>query len=96
MASAVVAGRVDEQVKLAVDAVLRVAGSTASDVIAGLWNHIAATGVLPDYSEGESSSGREKDLEEFISFVDDLPPAPEWLVSMDRDAMRDMIATRYV
>ncbi|WP_165054876.1 MULTISPECIES: type II toxin-antitoxin system RelB/DinJ family antitoxin [unclassified Adlercreutzia] len=47
MATAIVSGRVDESVKHVADVYIRKQGLTATDVIAGVWEHIAATGEIP-------------------------------------------------
>lgn len=96
MATAVVAGRVDEAVKNKVDALLRIAGTSASELIGRLWEHVAETEEIPAFASQGQTEVQTDNLDDFLSFVDSLPPAPAWLKDMDRDAMRDMIANRYV
>ncbi len=47
MPTVVVSGRVDEDVKLRADAVLRAAGSSVARVINDVWRSIAESGELP-------------------------------------------------
>lgn len=95
MATMVVAGRVEENVKRTVDAILRVAGESTSSIISKLWQHIADTGTVPSF-DAEDVQDSASELEDFFSFVDGLPPAPAWLIDMDREGMRDVLASRYV
>ena len=53
MATAVVAGRVDEAVKNKVDALLRIAGTSASELIGRLWEHVAETEEIPAFASQE-------------------------------------------
>lgn len=96
MATSVVAGRVDEQVRRAAEASLRAAGITVSDIIGRLMEHIAATGEIPSFQEQDDGLESESAVNEFFSFIDSLPPAPDWLVEMDDRSMQEMIASRYV
>ena len=51
MATAVVSGRVDEQVKARAEAFIRAAGLSTGDVIRVVWEHIARTGEVPDVGD---------------------------------------------
>lgn len=91
MATVVVSGRVDEEVRRRADRVIERAGSTPGDVIRTVWETIAATGKLPVSQEQEDEFKRKrKAFKEFLDFVNSLPPAPDWFSTMtDRD-LQDM------
>lgn len=59
MATAIVSGRVEENVKRIAEIYIRRSGLTATDVIANVWGHIAATGEVP-VLERVDDSGRQK------------------------------------
>ncbi len=92
MATSVVSGRVDEKVRQRADAYIRAAGSTPAEVIKVVWESIARTGEVPVESPAEESSGA---WERFMEFRESLPKAEPWLVSLTKEQMRDMIASRY-
>ena len=92
MATAVVSGRVDEQVRQRADAYIRAAGSTPAEVNMVVGENIARTGEVPVESPAEESRGA---WERFMEFRESLPEAEPWLVSLTKEQMRDMIASRY-
>ena len=97
MGTVVVSGRVDEQVKREVDRILEREGTTAAEVIKQMWVTISVTGEVPrtEAQERRVREQRER-FKRFVDFTRELPPAPEWLINLTDEEMRDMIASRYV
>lgn len=92
MATAVVSGRVSEEVKREVDRILERAGKTPGDVIRDVWVTIYQTGKLPTSPEQEEELlEKRRRFKEFVAFIDGLPPAPRWLSSMSDEELRDMM-----
>lgn len=92
MATVVVAGRVDEEVKRKVDRILERAGKTAADVIKDVWVNISLTGELPTTQQQEEEfKEQRRRFQEFMEFVSSAPPAPEWLVNLTDEELRDMM-----
>lgn len=91
MATAVVSGRVDEQVRVRADAYIRAAGSTPGDVIRAVWENIARTGEVPEAGEERE----EPDALERLRALRPVFGASDWLVNLTDEQMRDMIASRY-
>ena len=86
MASVVVSGRVDEEVKRRADAYIRAAGSNPAKVINDVWVRIAYTGEVPqEDSRLGSVEERMKRFEEFMEFCDSLPPVDERYLHMTDD-----------
>lgn len=96
MATAVVSGRVDSDVKRRVDAIIRDAGSTVGDVIKGVWGTIAQTGELPDFS-GAASERARKDaaLRRLQGLCSELPDCPS-LAHLSEADMKQMLVARDV
>lgn len=95
MATAVVSGRVDAQVKARAEAFIRAAGLSSGDVIRVVWERIARTGEIPDAGDdveqldvSRDPLGRLGELRASFGSCEDL-------VNLDDDQMRDMIASRY-
>ena len=92
MSTVVVAGRVDEEVKRKVDRILERAGKTAADVIKDVWVSISLTGELPTTQQREEEfKEQRRRFQEFMEFVSSAPPAPEWLVNLTDEELRDMM-----
>lgn len=97
MATVVVSGRVDEHVKRRVDEVLARAGKTPAEVIGDLWVRIYQTGRLPDSpGEEELFEGQRRRFADFLEFVCDEPPTPDWLVTLTDKELHEMKAADYV
>ena len=97
MGTVVVSGRVDEQVKREVDRILEREGTTAAEVIKQMWVTISVTGEVPRTEEQERRVREQRErFKRFVDFTRELPPAPEWLINLTDEEMRDMIASRYV
>ena len=92
MATSVVSGRVDEKIRQRADAYIRAARATPAEVSKVVWESIARTGEVPVESPAEESNGA---WERFMEFRESLPKAEPWLVSLTKEQMRDMIASRY-
>ena len=86
MPTVVVSGRVDEDVKLRADAVIRAAGSSVARVINDVWHSIAESGELPA-APGFKDEQDEKRaaFESFMEWFDDLPPQKEAFARMTDD-----------
>ena len=93
MATVVVAGRVDEDIKREVDRIIERAGKTTADVIKDVWISIYQTGELPSTQEREDAfQERRRRFKEFMEWRDSLPPAPDWLINLSDDELHDMMA----
>jgi addiction module RelB/DinJ family antitoxin len=93
MATVVVSGRVDEEVKRQADRIIEQAGSTPGDVIRTVWETIAVTGTLPISQEREDEFKRKRQaFKEFMDCVSALPSAPDWFATMSDGDLRDMKA----
>lgn len=97
MATAVVSGRVDEEVYRRANAVIQRAGKTPGEVIKGVWSSIAATGRIPLTEEEEAHRvSQQERFEHFLEFLDSLPPVPPKLANMTRDEYRNLLGERDV
>ena len=95
MATAIVSGRVDEDVKDRVARLIQAAGLSAGDVIKTVWDTIARTGEVPLLPvEDSEAEARRKRFAAFMELRASLPPCPA-LVEMDDTAMRAQVAERY-
>lgn len=95
MATAVVSGRVDEQVKARAEAFIRAAGLSTGDVIRVVWERIARTGEIPDAGDDVEQLDVSRDPLGRLGELRASFGACEDLVNLDDDQMRDMIASRY-
>lgn len=95
MATAVVSGRVDEQVKTRAEAFIRAAGLSTGDVIRVVWEHIARTGEVPDAGDSAERLDAARDPMERLGELRASFGACEDLIHLDDAQMRDMIASRY-
>lgn len=95
MATAVVSGRVDAQVKARADAFIRAAGLSSGDVIRVVWERIARTGEIPDAGDGAEQFDAAPDSLERLGELRASFGSCEDLVSLDDNQMRDMIASHY-
>lgn len=96
MATAVLSGRIDEDIKAKAAPYLRAAGLTAGDVIKNVWERIALTGEVPLPIATEGETGKQKSaFENLMRIRQELPPCPE-LATMTDAQMRTMIAEKYL
>ena len=92
MATVVVAGRVDEEIKRKVDRILERSGKTAADVIKDVWVNIYLTGELPTTQQREEElKEQRRRFQEFMEFVNSAPPTPEWAINLTDEELRDMM-----
>lgn len=92
MATVVVSGRVDEEIKRKADAIIARAGKTPADVIRDVWANIVITGELPTTQQQEDEFlEKRRRFKAFMELVDSLPPAPAWFANMTDDELRDMM-----
>ncbi len=96
MATAIVSGRVDEAVKARAAHAIAAAGMSVGDVIKAVWENIAATGEVPQppARDAGAAAGAER-MRAFMRLRAELPAVPE-LVGLSDDAMRELVAERYV
>ena len=86
MSTVVISGRVDEDVKLRADSVIRAAGSTVNNVINDVWRSIAATGELPAASRFSAEQAEKRAaFSSFIDWFDRLPSQNEAFTHMTDD-----------
>lgn len=92
MATAVVSGRVDEEIKRKADIIIERAGKTTGDVIRDIWANIVITGELPTTKQQEEEFlEKRRRFKAFMELVESLPPAPPWFATMTDEEMRDMM-----
>ena len=86
MPTVVVSGRVDEDVKLRADAVIRASGSSVARVINDVWRSIADTGELPVAPEFvDEQAEKRATFHSFMEWFDGLPPQNESFARMTDD-----------
>lgn len=75
MPTVVISGRVDQDVKLRADAIIRAAGSTVGRVINDVWETIAATGELPNSpAHANEQAAKRAAFSSFMDWFEELPP----------------------
>ena len=78
MPTVVVSGRVDEDIKLRADVVIRAAGSSVARVISDVWRSIAESGELPTSPElSDEQAEKRVAFESFMVWFNGLPPQNE-------------------
>ena len=89
MSTAVVSGRIDADLKAQVDAIVRNAGSSVSEVINNVWLAIAQTGELPaDPCRSDGLSEQRARFDEFESWLAALPePNPAYAHMSDEEIL---------
>lgn len=93
MATAVISGRVDEQVRESAERYIQAAGLTAADVIRTVWERIARTGEVPrEEAVGEPADAAWND---FMAFRDEISGEASWLDALTEREVRDLVAARY-
>ena len=97
MATAIVSGRVEEEIRQRANAFIEKQGLTAADVIKIVWNNIAITGKVPlSLEQGSVQPKRTELFEEFHSFVEDLPECSDEIAALDKQQLREMLVGKYV
>lgn len=94
MATVVVAGRVDEEIKREVDRIIERAGKTTAEVIKDIWVNIYLTGELPTTKQQEEEfKGQRRRFQEFMDFVSSAPSTPDWAIDLTDEEMHDLMVT---
>ena len=97
MATAVVSGRVDEDVKRRADIIIRSSGLTVAGVIADVWQDIVETGQVPRRQRLiDEQSEQRKTFESFMEWFEALPPQNEEYADMSDDEILALKVTEYV
>lgn len=97
MGSAIVSGRVDEDVKARAAVFIEALGLTVGDVIKNVWESIALTGQVPlSVAQEAAQDSRTELFDEFAAFSASLPPCSEETAAMSERQMRHLVASRYV
>ena len=89
MSTAVVSGRIDADLKVQVDAIVRNAGSSISEVINNVWLTIAQTGELPaDNLRTDGFAEQRARFEAFEGWLAALPePNPAYIHMSDEEIL---------
>jgi len=86
MPTVVISGRVEEDVKLRADAIIRAAGSTVNGVINDVWQTIVSTGQVPaPPSVLDEQAQKRATFASFMEWFDELPPQNEYFAHMTDD-----------
>ena len=95
MQTAVVSGRVNAEVKMRADRIIKKNDLTVAEVIKRVWTEIASSGKLPDVvcSESTESKGT-RQFDEFEAFVSSLPSASSEFAEMTEIQMKEMLGGR--
>lgn len=92
MATTVVSGRVETDIKEQVGRVLEHSGKTQGDVIRDVWTSIAKTGRLPVTQKQEDAfRRRRKACRSFVSLVESLPPCSSEVATMTDEELHHMM-----
>lgn len=91
MASSLVAGRVDEDVKKRADFAIRRKGLTQAQVIRFVWNEIAATGEVPGAAPAQEAKGS---LQERLRALREATPRSEHLENLTPEMLKEELASR--
>ena len=97
MPTAVVSGRIDEELKRRADVIIRSAGSSVGRVINDVWHSIAETGELPK-SPSISQETRSKRLafDSFMDWFGSLPAQNDVYAALSDDEILAMRIDDYV
>lgn len=98
MAMSTVSASVDENVKQAASMYIRRAGKNTNEVIKGLWEYIAQTGEVPDFSNAASgddcsSHGHSEAFQNLMKLIESVPKGTP-LASMSDDDLRKELRDR--
>ena len=86
MSTVVVSGRIDEDVKIRADRIIRSAGSSVARVISDVWQTIVDTGELPSSPALAAEEASKRDtFDSFMQWFDGLPPQDEAFAGMTDD-----------
>lgn len=86
MPTAVVSGRVDEDLKRKADVIIRAAGTTVGNVINDVWRTIAETGDLPATPmQVDERLAKREGFDAFVEWFEALPQQNEAYAGMTDD-----------
>ena len=91
MASSLVAGRVDEDVKKRADFVIRRKGITQAQVIRFIWSEIAETGEVPGMASAQKAKGS---LQERLRTLREATPRSEHLENLTPEMLKKELESR--
>lgn len=91
MASALVAGRVDEDVKRRADFAIRRKGLTQAEVIRFVWNEIAKTGQVPGAASAQDTKGS---LQTRLRALREATPQSTHLKDLEPEKLKEELASR--
>lgn len=94
MSTAVISGRIDEDIKRRADAYIRAAGLNAGNIIKAVWENIAETGELPRAAACETR-GAESAFERFMALRETIPsprPGTERMASLTPRELKGHLA----
>lgn len=90
MATTLVAGRVDSDVKSRVDVHMKHAGVSQADVIRIVWSNIAKTGVIPTPVPEESDSSLRSRFNQLRAET----PRSDFLENLTSETLKEELANR--
>lgn len=97
MSTAVISGRIDKDIKVRADAIIRAAGSSVNSVISTVWHNIVETGELPVSSEGKDAQDTQRQtFESFMEWFETLPPQNKMYAHMTDDEILSLKVDEYV
>lgn len=97
MPTAVVSGRVDEDVKRRADIIIRSSGQTVAGVIADVWQGIVETGRLPERPGlPDEQAEKRRAFESFMEWFESLPAQNERFAGMTDDEILALKVDEYV
>lgn len=89
MATALVAGRVDSEIKERADAYIARAGETQASVIRSVWETIARTGKVPTIDDGTG-----EDLKDRMRLLREQTPRSEFLEELTAEDLKRELGER--
>ena len=97
MPTAVVSGRIDEDVKRRADVIIRSAGSSAGRVINDVWHSIAETGELPKSpARTQETQSKRIAFDSFMEWFASLPAQNDAYASFSDEEILAMRIDDYV
>lgn len=94
MATITVSGRIDETTKRLADRYIKKHGTTANEVIASVWRHIAETGEIPFASAGSAERERKRAAAQNIMQLRETVPTGTPLSTMTPQDLKRELANR--
>ena len=99
MATALVAGRVSEEIKERADFFIRRAGLTTSEVVRIVWENIARTGEVPrpehaSPAEQEETAAEDNPLMQRYLYLRSITPRSEYLENLTPEGLKEELSKR--